>query len=117
MEFLYCPSKHYFEFWPYILHIKILISSFQRLEFWIILILALLVQTLEFLLCKCQECFRLPLKYFYVRRILVIFVFAPLVLFFVSLVFHRPRRFVLRVRVFLHIVYLAFIVIFASVLC
>ena len=47
---------------------------------------------------------------------LVIFVFAPLVLFFVSLVFHCPRRFVLRVGVFLHIVYLAFIVIFASVL-
>ena len=46
----------------------------------------------------------------------VIFTFAPLVLFFVSLVFHCPRRFVLRVRVFLRIVYLAFIVIFASVL-
>ena len=49
-------------------------------------------------------------------RFLVIFVFAPLVLFFGSLVFYCPRSFVLRVRVFLHIVYLAFIVIFASVL-
>ena len=46
----------------------------------------------------------------------VIFMFAPLVLFSVSLVFHCPHRFVLRVRVFLHIVYLAFIVIFASAL-
>ena len=43
---------------------------------------------------------------------LVIFVFAPLVLLFGSLVFHCPRSFVLRVRIFLHIVYLAFIVIF-----
>ena len=41
---------------------------------------------------------------------LVIFVFAPLVLLFGSLVFHCPRSFVLRVRIFLHIVYLAFIV-------
>ena len=48
---------------------------------------------------------------------LVIFVLVPLVLvFFGSLVFHCPRSFVLRVRVFLHIAYLAFIVIFASVL-
>ena len=47
---------------------------------------------------------------------LVIFVFAPLVLLFGILVFHCPRTFVLRVRVFLHIVYLAFIVIFGSVL-
>ena len=43
---------------------------------------------------------------------LVIFVFAPLSLLFSSLVFHCPRSFVLRVRIFLHIVYLAFIVIF-----
>ena len=43
---------------------------------------------------------------------LFIFVFAPLVLFFGSLVFHCPRSFVLRVRVFLHIVYLALIVTF-----
>ena len=42
--------------------------------------------------------------------------FAALVVFFGSLVFHCPRSFVLCVRVFLHIVYLAFIVIFASVL-
>ena len=35
---------------------------------------------------------------------------------FGSLVFHCPRSFVLRVRVFLHIIYLAFIVILASVL-
>ena len=35
---------------------------------------------------------------------------------FGSLVFHCPPSFVLRVRVFLHIVYLALIVIFASVL-
>ena len=47
---------------------------------------------------------------------LVIFVFAPLVLLFGSLVFHCPRSFVLRVRIFLHIVYLALIVIFASAL-
>ena len=39
---------------------------------------------------------------------LVIFLFAPLVLLFGSLVFHCPRSFVLRVRIFLHIVYLAF---------
>ena len=44
----------------------------------------------------------------------LVFVFAPLV--FGSLVFHCPRSFVLRVRVFLHIIYLAFIVILASVL-
>ena len=37
--------------------------------------------------------------------------FAPLVLLFGSLVFHCPRSLVLRLRVFLHIVYLAFIVI------
>ena len=43
---------------------------------------------------------------------LVIFVFAPLVLLFGSLVFHCARSFVLRVRIFLHIVYVAFIVIF-----
>ena len=43
---------------------------------------------------------------------LVIFVFAPLVLLLGSLVCHCPRSFVLRVRIFLHIVYLAFIVIF-----
>ena len=43
---------------------------------------------------------------------LVIFVSAPLVLLSGSLVFHCPRSFVLRVRIFLHIVYLAFIVIF-----
>ena len=43
---------------------------------------------------------------------LVIFVFAPSVLLFGSLVFHCPRRFVLRVRIFLHILYLAFIIFF-----
>ena len=44
---------------------------------------------------------------------LIIFVFVPLVLVvFGSLVFHCPRSFVLRVRVFLHIVYLALIVTF-----
>ena len=43
---------------------------------------------------------------------LAIFLFAPLVLLFGSLVFHCSRSFVLRVRIFLHIVYLAFIVIF-----
>ena len=52
----------------------------------------------------------------YLLAFLVIFVFAPLMLFFGSLVFHCPRSFVLRVRVFLHIVYSAFILIFASVL-
>ena len=62
--------------------------------------------------CKRQECFPLPLQYFHVRRVLSYFVFAPLVLLFGSLVFHCPRRFVLRVRIFLHIVYLAFIVFF-----
>ena len=44
----------------------------------------------------------------------VIFVFAPLVLFFGSLVSHCPRSFVLRVRIFLQILYLAFIVFFFS---
>ena len=43
---------------------------------------------------------------------LVIFVFTPLVLLFGSLVFLCLRSFVLHVRIFLHIVYLAFIVIF-----
>ena len=60
--------------------------------------------------------FRYLYSIFMFAAFLVIFVFAPLVLFFGSLVFHCPRSFVLRVRVFLHIVYLAFIVIFASVL-
>ena len=46
---------------------------------------------------------------------LVIFVFAPLVLFFGSLVSHCPRSFVLRVRIFLQILYLAFIVFFFRV--
>ena len=50
--------------------------------------------------------------FFMFAAFLVIFVFAPLVLLFGSLVFHCPRSFVLRVRIFLHIVYLAFIVIF-----
>ena len=43
---------------------------------------------------------------------LVMLVFAPLVLLLGSLVFHCPRSFVLRVRIFLHIVYLAFILFF-----
>ena len=43
---------------------------------------------------------------------LVIFGLAPLVLLFGSLVFHCSCSFVLRVRFFLRIVYLAFIVIF-----
>ena len=56
------------------------------------------------------------------RHLYSIFVFAAFLvilcsrLLFGSLVFHCPRSFVLRVRVFLHIVYLAFIVILASVL-
>ena len=56
------------------------------------------------------------------RYLYSIFVFAAFLvilclrLLFGSLVFHCPRSFVLRVRVFLHIVYLAFIVILASVL-
>ena len=49
---------------------------------------------------------------FMLATFLDIFVFAPLVLFFGSLVFHCPRSFVLRVRVFLHIVCLALIVTF-----
>ena len=60
-------------------------------------------------ICNRQECFRLTFIYsiFMFAAFSVIFVFAPLVLFFGSLVFHCPRSFVLRVRVFLHIVYLA----------
>ena len=50
--------------------------------------------------------------FFMFAAFLVIFVFVPLVLFFGSLVFHCPRSFVLRVRVFLHIVCLALIVTF-----
>ena len=50
--------------------------------------------------------------FFMFAAFLVIFVFPPLVLLFGSLDFHYPRSFVLRVRFFLHIVYLAFIVIF-----
>ena len=44
---------------------------------------------------------------FMLATFLDIFVFAPLVLFFGSLVFHCLHSFVLRVRVFLHIVHLA----------
>ena len=63
-----------------------------------------------------RNVFRYLFSIFMFAAFLVNIVFAPLVLFFGSLVFHCPRSFVLRVRVFLHNVYLAFIVIFASVL-
>ena len=61
---------------------------------------------------SARNVFRYLYSIFIVAAFLVIFVFAPLVLLFGSLVFHCPRSFVLRVRIFLHIVYLAFIVIF-----
>ena len=64
---------------------------------------------------SARNVFRYLFSIFMFAAFLVIIVFASLVLFFGSLVFHCPRCFVLRVRVFLHIVYLAFIVIFASV--
>ena len=65
---------------------------------------------------SARNVFRYLYSIFMFAAFLVIFVFAPLVLFFGSLVFHCPRSFVLRVRVFVYIVYLAFILIFASVL-
>ena len=65
---------------------------------------------------SARNVFRYLYSNFMFAVFLVIFVFASLVLLFGSLVFHCPRSFVLRVRIFLHIVYLAFIVIFASVL-
>ena len=61
---------------------------------------------------SARNVFRYLYSIFMFAVFLVIFVFAPLVLLFGSLVFHCPRSFVLRVRIFLHIVYLAFIVIF-----
>ena len=61
---------------------------------------------------SARNVFRYLYSIFLFAAFLVIFVFAPLVLLFGSLVFHCPRSFVLRVRIFLHIVYLAFIVIF-----
>ena len=61
---------------------------------------------------SARNVFRYLYSIFMFAAFLVIFVFAPLVLLFGSLVFHCPRSFVLRVRIFLHIVYLAFIVIF-----
>ena len=61
---------------------------------------------------SARNVFRYLYSTFMFAAFLVIFVFAPLVLLFGSLVFHCPRSFVLRVRIFLHIVYLAFIVIF-----
>ena len=63
------------------------------------------------LLVSARNVFRYLYSIFMFAAFLVIFVFAPLVLLFGSLVFHCPRSFVLRVRIFLHIVYLAFIVI------
>jgi len=65
---------------------------------------------------SARNVFRYLYSIFMFAPFLVIFVFAPLVLLFGSLVFHCPRSFVLRVRIFVHIVYLAFIVFFASVL-
>ena len=64
------------------------------------------------ILVSARNVFRYLYSIFIVAAFLVIFVFAPLVLLLGSLVFHCPRSFVLRVRIFLHIVYLAFIVIF-----
>jgi len=61
---------------------------------------------------SARNVFRYLYSIFMFAASLVIFVFAPLVLLFGSLVFHCPRSFVLCVRIFLHIVYLAFIVIF-----
>ena len=54
-----------------------------------------------------RNVFRYLYSIFMFAAFLVIFVFAPLVLFFGSLVFHCLHSFVLRVRVFLHIVHLA----------
>ena len=68
------------------------------------------------MIVSARNVFRYLYNIFMFAAFLVIFVFAPLVLLFSSLVFHCPRSFVLHVRIFLHIVYLAFIVIFASVL-
>ena len=56
---------------------------------------------------SARNVFRYLYSIFMFAAFLLIFVFAPLVLFFGSLVFHYPRSFVLRVRIFLHIVYLA----------
>ena len=56
---------------------------------------------------SARNVFRYLYSIFMSAAFLLIFVFAPLVLFFGSLVFHYPRSFVLRVRIFLHIVYLA----------
>ena len=61
---------------------------------------------------SARNVFRYLYSIFMFAAFLVIFVFAPLVLLFGSLVFHCPCSFVLRARIFLHIVYLAFIVIF-----
>ena len=61
---------------------------------------------------SARNVFRYLYSIFMFAAFLSIFVFAPLVLLFGSLVFHCPRSFVLRVRIFLHIVYLAFIVMF-----
>ena len=61
---------------------------------------------------SARNVFRYLYSVFMFAAFLVIFVFAPLVLLFGSLVFHCPRSFVLRVRIFLHIVYLAFILFF-----
>ena len=69
-------------------------------------------QVFRFLSVSARNVFRYLCSIFMFAAFLVIFVFAPLVLLFGSLVFHCPRSFVLRVRIFLHIVYLAFIVIF-----
>ena len=55
---------------------------------------------------SARNVFRYLYSIFMFAAFLVIFVFAPLVLLFGSLVFHCPRSFVLRVRIFLHIVYL-----------
>ena len=61
---------------------------------------------------SARNVFRYLCSIFMLAAFLVIFVFAPLVLFFGSLVFHCLRSFVLRVRVFLHIVYLSLILTF-----
>ena len=58
---------------------------------------------------SARNVFRHLYSIFMFAAFLVIFVFAPLVLLLGSLVFHCPRSFVLRLRIFLHIVYLAFI--------
>ena len=67
---------------------------------------------LDIMAVSARNVFRYLYSIFMFAAFLVIFVFAPLVLLLGSLVFHCPRSFVLRVRIFLHIVYLAFIVIF-----